>query len=109
LVILAIDAELAGHADKLDMKLQSLCGNGFFFVCCAHTCQALPLWSKSTKNLQKKMGYISLPSNLNGMIIGITSYYCVILKIMTLLDAKKTSKNKVFLFSLKNKQNLVSF
>jgi len=25
----AIDAELAGHADKLDMKLQSLCGNGF--------------------------------------------------------------------------------
>jgi len=28
-MILAIDAELAGHADKLDMKLQSLCGNGF--------------------------------------------------------------------------------
>jgi len=34
-VIPAIDAELAGHADKLDMKLQSLCGNGFslFAVC----------------------------------------------------------------------------
>jgi len=29
LVILAIDAELARHADKLDVKLQSLCGNGF--------------------------------------------------------------------------------
>jgi len=29
-VIPAIDAELAGHADKLDMKLQSLYGNGFF-------------------------------------------------------------------------------
>jgi len=28
-VIPTIDAELAGHADKLDMKLQSLCGNGF--------------------------------------------------------------------------------
>jgi len=28
-VIPAIDAELAGHADKLDMKLQSLCGNSF--------------------------------------------------------------------------------
>jgi len=28
-VIPAIDAELAGHADKLDMKLQSLCGNDF--------------------------------------------------------------------------------
>jgi len=29
LVIPAVGAELAGHADKLDMKLQSLCGNGF--------------------------------------------------------------------------------
>jgi len=25
----SIDAELAGHAHKLDMKLQSLCVNGF--------------------------------------------------------------------------------
>jgi len=25
----SIDAELAGHAHKVDMKLQSLCGNGF--------------------------------------------------------------------------------
>jgi len=25
----SIDAELAGHAHKLDVKLQSLCGNGF--------------------------------------------------------------------------------
>jgi len=52
------------------------------------------------------MGYISLPSNLNG-IIGITSY-CVILKLMILYDAIKTIKNKVFPFSLK-KENLVSF
>ena len=28
-MIPAIDAELAGHADKLDMKVQSLCENGF--------------------------------------------------------------------------------
>jgi len=28
-VIHATDADLAGHADKHDMKLQSLCGNGF--------------------------------------------------------------------------------
>ena len=54
------------------------------------------------------MGYISLPSNLNG-IIGITSYYCVILKIMIFNDAIKTIKNKVFPFSLKKEQNLVSF
>jgi len=54
------------------------------------------------------MGYISLPSNLNG-IIGITSYYCVILKIKILHDAINTIKNKVFPFSLKKEQNLVSF
>jgi len=62
-----------------------------------------------TKNLQKqRWGDIYLPSNLNG-IIGITSYYCVILKIMILHDAIKTSKNKVFPFSLKKERNLVSF
>jgi len=38
------------------------------------------------------MGYIPLPSNLNG-IIGIASYYCVILKIMILHDAIETIKN----------------
>jgi len=54
------------------------------------------------------MGYISLPSNLND-IIGIKSYYFVILKIMILHDAIKTNKNKVFPFSLKKEQNLVSF
>ena len=53
------------------------------------------------------MGHISLLSNLNG-IIDITSYYCVILKIMILHDAIKTINNKVFLFSLKKEQNLVS-
>jgi len=54
------------------------------------------------------MGYISLPSNLNG-IIGIRSYYCVILKIMILHDAIKTIKNKVFPFSLKNNKILFLF
>ena len=109
MVILAIDAELAGHADKLDMKLQSLCGNGFSLFAVRILAKPYHFGVNRPKICKKKMGYISLPSNLNGMIIGITSYYCVILKIMTLLDAKKTSKNKVFLFSLKNKQNLVSF
>ena len=52
-----------------------------------------------------KMEDISSPSNLNG-IIGLTSYYCVILKIMILHDAIITIKNKVFPFSLKE-QNLV--
>ena len=54
------------------------------------------------------MGYVSLPSNLNG-IIGITSYYYVILKIMILHVAIKTIMNKVFPYSLNKEQNLVSF
>ena len=41
--------------------------------------------------------------------VGITSYYCVILKIVTLYDGMKTMQNGVFLFSLKKEQNLVSF
>jgi len=35
---ISIDAELAGHAHKLDVKLQRLCGSGFS-VCCACACQ----------------------------------------------------------------------
>jgi len=54
------------------------------------------------------MGYISIPSILNA-IIGITSYYCVILKILILDDAIKAIQNAVFPFSLKKGQNLVSF
>jgi len=46
----SVDAELAGHARKLDVKLQSLCWSGFFFVCCAHAFQALPFKSKLTNN-----------------------------------------------------------
>ena len=43
-----------------------------------------------------KMGYISLPSILNA-IIGIASFYCVILKMVTLHGAVKTIQNWVFL------------
>jgi len=31
----SLDAELAGHAHKLDMKLQSLCGSDFLCLLCA--------------------------------------------------------------------------
>jgi len=45
----SIDAELAGHAHKLDMKLQFV-WEWFFPVRCAHACQALPLRNKLTNN-----------------------------------------------------------
>jgi len=66
-----------------------------FSACCVHACQTLPLWSELTNNTaKKKMGYISLPSNLNA-IIDIKSYYCVILKMVMLHEAIKTIQNSV--------------
>jgi len=41
------------------------------------------------------MGYISLSSNFNA-VIDVTSYYCVILKMVILHDAIKTIPNEVF-------------
>jgi len=49
-----------------------------------------------------KMGYISSPSNLNA-IIGIKSYYCLILQMMLLHNAITKIQNGVFVFFLKNK------
>jgi len=51
------------------------------------------------------MGYISLSSNLNA-IIGITSCYCVILKIVTLHDAIKTIQNGVLVFFKKEQKSV---
>jgi len=53
------------------------------------------------------MGYISLPSNLNA-IIGIISYYCIILKMVILHDAIKTTQNGVLVFKKKERKT-VSF
>jgi len=37
-----IDAELSGHVHRLDVKLQFV-WEWLFSVCCARSCQALPL------------------------------------------------------------------
>jgi len=98
----SIDAELAGHAHKLDMKRQSV-WEWFFSGCWAHACQV------TNNTMKTKMGYISLLSIWNAIIdINITSYYCIILKIVILHGRIKAIENGVFLFSLK-KENLVSF
>ena len=92
-----IDAELAGYAHKLDMKLLRLCGSSFSLF-------AVRIGQHHFA--KTKMGYISLPWNLNAMI-GMTSYYCVILQVVILHDAIKTIPNGV-LFLKKNK-NLFLF
>jgi len=81
----------------------------FFSACCEHACQTLPLRSELTNNTVKtKMGNISFLSILNALI-GITSYYCIFLKMVILHDAIKNNSERGFPFSLKKEQNLVSF
>jgi len=65
-------------------------------------------WIDQQHFAKTKMGYISLPSNLNA-IIGITSCYCVSLKMVTLHDAIKTIKNVVFVFFWKKNKKLFLF
>ena len=96
--------ELARHAHKLDMNLQSLCGNSFSPF--AVRMLAKPLgWTDQQHFAKKKMGYISLPSILKAIMF-ITSYYCVILKMVILNDAIKTIQNGVFPFSF-NRNNIL--
>jgi len=81
------------------------------FLCLLYACLpslTVQEWTDQQHFVKTKMGYISLPSILNA-IIGITSYYCVILKMVILHDTIKTIQNGVFLFSLKKEQNNVSF
>jgi len=52
------------------------------------------------------MGYISLPSDLN-VIIGIRSYYCVILKMVIMHDAIKTIQNRAFVFFFLKKNKIL--
>jgi len=72
-----MDAGLAWHAHKLDMKLQ-LFRHGFSLF--------------ARKMLANLWGHIQLLSILHAMI-GITSYCCVILKMVILHDAIKIIQN----------------
>jgi len=47
----SIDAELAGHAHKLDVEPQEFVWEWLFSVCCVHACQALSLRSELTNNI----------------------------------------------------------
>jgi len=91
-----------------DVKMQRLYGSGFSLFALhvlAKPCHFGVNWP--TTFCEKKMGYISLPSNLNA-IIGIISYYCVILKMVILHDAIKTTQNGVLVFKKKERKT-VSF
>ena len=79
-------------------------------LCCAHACQPYHFdgvnWP--TTVCETTMGYISVSSVLSA-IIGITSYYCVILKMVIQHDAIKTIQYGVFVFFLKKEKSLFLF
>jgi len=65
---------------------------------CARSCQALPVWGELTNTtLRKQRWGTFFTSNLKA-IVGITSHYCVILKMVILHDAIKTIQNGAFVF-----------
>jgi len=95
-----IDAELAGHVGYINLMWNGRVCVGVAFLCLL--CACLPNlttleWIDQQHFAKTKMGYISLPSDLNA-IIGIKSYYCVIQKMVILHDAIKTVQNSVFVF-----------
>ena len=85
-------AELVRHAHKLDMKLQSLCGNVFSLFAVPVSMLAKPYYlgvNWPTTLRENKDGIHFLPS-ISNVIMGITSYYCVILKMVILHGGIKT-------------------
>jgi len=81
-----IDAELAGHVGYINVTWNCWVCVGVAFLCllCACFANLTTLeWIDQQHVAKTKKGNNSLPSNLNA-IIGITSYYCVILKMVIL-------------------------
>jgi len=73
-------------------------GVAFFGLLCAFLPSLITVeWIDQPHLAKTKMGYISLPSNLNA-IMDITIYYCIILKMVILHDAIKTIHNGVVCF-----------
>ena len=85
----------------MDVKRQSLCGSGF-------SLSAVCMSVDQQHFAKTKMGYISLPSHLNA-IIGIKSYHCVILKMVTVHDAINTIQNRVFVIFIKKRTKTCFF
>ena len=64
-----VDAELAGHVHKLDVKMQSLCVCGFSLFTVRVVAKPYQFGVNWPTTLcENKDGYISLPSNLNASL-----------------------------------------
>ena len=105
-----IDAELAGHVGYMNLMSNGrVCvrvGFSLFSLCVlAQPYQFGVEWIDQQHFAKTKMGYISLPSNLNA-IIYITSHYCVILKMVILHGPIKTIQQGFLCLFLKKIKNV---
>jgi len=99
----SIDAELAGHAHNLTWNCRDCVGVAFLCLLCACLLSLTTFEWTGQEHCENKMGYISLPSILNTIIV-ITSCYSVILKMVILHDALNLKKRQKPVSSLKNKK-----
>jgi len=95
-----LDTKLAGHVGYINLTWNGRVCVGVTLLCLL--CACLPIlttleWIDQQHIAKTKMGYISLPSNLNARI-SINSYYCVILKTVILHETIKTIQNKFLRF-----------
>jgi len=81
------DAELAGHVHKLDVKLQSLCASGFSLFAVRTLFKPYHFVVNLPTTLCENKDGVHLFTSILNSIIGITSHYCVILKMVILHDA----------------------
>jgi len=80
-----IDAELAGHVHKLDVKLQNFVGVALLCLLWAFLPSLITLEQIDQQHFAKtEIGYIPLPLECH---IAITSYDCVIMQMVILHDA----------------------
>jgi len=106
-----IDLELAGHVGYINVKWNGKVCVGVAFFCLLCACLPSPTtleWIDQQYFAKTKMGYISLPSDLNAILIGITSY-CLILKMVILHDAIKQFRIGFLYFFWKKNENLFLF
>jgi len=106
-----LDAKLAGHVGYINLTWNGRACLGVTFLCLL--CACLPNlttleWIDQQHIAKMKMGYISLPSNLNA-IISIKRYYRVILKTVILHEAIKTIQNRFLRFFFEKKNKILFF
>ena len=102
----SVDAELVGHAHKIDMKLQSLCGNGFPLFAVDMLAKPYYLGVNWPTTLRENKDGVHSFTSIFDAIIGINKLLLCNSEMVILYDGIKTIHNEVFLISSKKEKKL---